>query len=185
MCFCALALSGCYFDGMFGGSAPIGHGHGNANGEVEVAFGLQSSDPHKVYGAGMLTGLRFAHGEALIPLAAHLHGVLSLSRDRDYDGKQFRPLLVGNLAFGVGLAASDPDPGEPAIGGSGGFGEAFLGVGVGSPYKDPNSGAKQGHVAIGALVTWFDPFEREPAYWMIGGGLQISLGALQGGEHLE
>lgn len=177
---CAIVLPGCYVDVIQTGTAPIGHGHGNAGGDFDIALGGEHSDRHKAYGAGVLTGVRFAEDHTFAAIAAHAHAALSLSRDRDARGKQFRPLLVGHVAFGFGSGL--PDAGEPdgPEGPSGLSGQLFAGIGVGSPYKDSNSHASRGYLAVGPVVSWFSPFDDESAFWMVGAGVVISFGFLQG-----
>lgn len=160
---CALLLNGCYAGTRLGVSAPVGHGHGGAVGDVVVGIGGDKVDGNRRLGGGGHLGVAGPEGDKLVLIGAEVRGVQAFTGNyRD----QFRWLAVAHVA--LALARAQEATQSAAVAGG------FVGIGLGATKTDPEWDVKAGHIAFGFVARRFFP-EHGDAFWFLGGAFEVEL----------
>ena len=170
---CAL-LAGCYTSLNSGVRAPVGHGHGGAGVELDLAAGVEHVNDRLRVGGGGALGMRQVDENRHSSVGLDGHVAVAVS-GQPY-GDQWRAMVVANALFGLAQASASAD--VPELPSTTLFAEAFVGVGIGSPTEQRAYKIHAAHVALGVTVTRYWPDGRD-SFWMLGGALQMSFGWLQ------
>lgn len=170
-----LLVAGCYTDVRTGASAPVGHGHGDAGADLDVALGAEHVDDTLRVGGGMVVGARLAEANGYVPIGIDGHMATQLTPY--VQGKAFNWLAVAHVSVGYGEGMATTSKLMAPTPPNGVFNEAFVGIGLGATKEHPDSRVPRGHIAIGPQARWFRS-DAGNSYWFLGASLELSFGFL-------
>lgn len=171
-----LVTAGCYTDFRTGGTAPVGHGHGGAGADLEVAVGGEHVDDTLRIGGGMVLGARLADANGYIPLGLDAHMATQLTPY--VYGKAFNWLAVAHISVGYGEGFNTQQEPMAPTPPNGFFNEAFVGIGLGATREQPDARVPRGHLAIGPTARWFRT-DAGNSFWFVGAAFELSFGWLK------
>lgn len=169
-------LAGCWASTRLGANAPLGHGHGGADGNFDLAGGAEYADTDLDVGGGFDVGLNGPSDHDLISVG--LEGHMAVTVGGQTWGDAWRPMLVSHLVLGAGAESGSGSAATGSDAPGAYFAQAFVGFGLGTPNTQESYDIRAGHVALGITASRFWPDRGDP-FWMLGAAIELAFGWFQ------